>query len=110
LSLVSAGSVFAQAAGPDQNTLKACDYDKFLCDERVSQTKDDVLHRLTKKDYFREIFLVKSKPVPQTQIFIVKEEKAEQVSRPVITEKWFEVVPTTPVTTVEGKNWAYVPK
>jgi len=107
LSVAAAGSVFAQAAGPDTNTLRLCDDQKYLCDERSAHAKDDVLHRLTKRDYFREIFLVKSRPVPQTQVYIVKEEKAEQVSRPVITEKYYEVIPMTPD---KGNNWAYVPK
>jgi hypothetical protein len=108
-SVATAGSVFAQAAGPDTNTLKLCDDQKYSCDLRESFKKDDVLHRLTKKDWFREIFVVNSRPVPvtATKIYIVKEEKAEQVSRPVITQNYYEVIPMTPE---KSNNWAYVPK
>jgi len=106
-SIAAAGSVFAQAAGPDQNTLRACDNQKYLCDERAPVTKDDVLHRLTKRDYTREIFVVKSRPAPVQSVYIVKEEKAEQVSRPVVSENWFEVQPMTPE---KGNNWVYVAK
>ena len=113
LSIAAAGSVFGQtAAGPDQNTLRLCDNQKYVCDDRGFVTKDDVLHRLTKRDFSREIFMVKSRPAPvppvQT-VYIVKEEKIEMVSRPmeVKTESYFEVQQMTPE---KGNNWAYVPK
>lgn len=106
LAFSAAGAVFAQVPGPDQNTLKACDDVKYACEDRVKETSSDVLHRLSKRDYKREIFKVASRPVPvpaPTFIYIVKEESTKPV--PQVTSSWFEVVPQP-----TGPDWAYVPK
>jgi len=103
LTMAAAGAVFAQTPGPDQNTLKACDDVKYACEDRATVKVSDVLHRLSKRDYNREIFKVLSRPVAPTFIYIVKEESTKPV--PQVTTGYYEVVPNP-----TGPDWAYVPK
>jgi hypothetical protein len=106
LTMAAAGAVFAQTPGPDQNTLKACDDVKYACEDRTSVITSDVLHRLSKRDYKREIFKVTSRPVPvpaPSFIYIVKEESTKPV--PQVTSSWFEVIPQP-----TGPDWTYVAK
>ena len=106
LSIAAAGSVFAQAAGPNPDTLVACDNKAYNCDMRVLVESNKVDHKLSKGTFQREIFSVKSRPAPvppEKTIYIVKEE----ITKPstMIVDSYYQVEPQA-----TGNMWAYVPK
>ena len=102
LSIMAAGSVFAQAAGPNPDTLVACNNVIYNCDDRGKPLESSkVDHKLSKNSYQREIFAVKSRPAPEKTIYIVKEE----VLKPLPVDSYFQVEPQA-----VGNPWSYVPK
>jgi hypothetical protein len=103
LSIAAAGSVFAQAAGPNPDTLVACNNVVYNCDMRTTVESSKVDHKLSKMSYQREIFAVKSRPAPEKTIYIVKEEVAKPT--PMIVDSYYQVEPQA-----IGNPWAYVPK
>jgi len=106
LSIMAAGSVFAQAAGPNPDTLVACNNVVYNCDMRTTVESSKVDHKLSKMSYQREIFAVKSRPAPEKTIYIVKEEVAKpQPAVAIIVDSYYQVEPQA-----IGNPWAYVPK
>ena len=106
LSIAAAGSVFAQAAGPDQNTLVACNNQIYDCDitGKVHLEESRVDDRIKGKSYVRKIYVAKARPVKEKDpIYIVQEETTKQ--EPVVVTGMFVVVPQG-----LGNPWAYVPK
>jgi hypothetical protein len=103
LSIAAAGSVFAQAAGPNPDTLVACDNKTYNCDARVLVESNKVDHKLSKGTFQREIFSVKSRPATEKTIYIVKEE----ITKPstMVVDSYYQVEPQA-----IGNPWAYVPK
>ena len=103
LSIVAAGSVFAQVAGPDTKTLVECNNAVFNCDQRERLESNKVDHKLSKMSYERVIFAVKSRPAPEKTIFIVKEETTKPTA--MVVDSYYVVEPVGPTNT-----WAYLPK
>ena len=99
LSIMAAGSVFAQVPGPNPDTLVACNNVIYDCENRGKALEESkVDHKLSKTSYKREIFAVKSR---EKMIYIVKEE----VLKPLPVDSYFQVEPQG-----VGNPWAYVPK
>jgi len=63
------------ADGPNLATLVPIDENRFDMNNKVSKDKSDVLNRLTKDSFYREIFEVKEKQATPQTAFIVRESK-----------------------------------
>ena len=103
---MAAGSVFAQAAGPDKNTLVACNNQIYDCDVKGKEPleKSTVFERIKAKSWVRFIYVAKARPVKEKDpIYIVQEETTKQ--EPVVVTNTFVVAPQG-----LGDPWAYVPK
>ncbi len=103
--MVPSYSVFAQPkSGPNIATLVPIDESRFDIDNRKSVEKSDVLNRLTKDTYYREIFEVKEiQRAPQTA-FIVRETRPKNV---VVTEDEEVFVRVNKVPQVNTPGWSY---
>ena len=97
LGMLSTSFVASAEEGPAINTLVPIDQSKYDIDKKESVEKSDVLNRLTKETYFREIFKVNEKaPAPKTAT-VVLESRSQEV--------YVRVNPTQQPAKVPG--WAY---
>jgi hypothetical protein len=104
LTTAAPATVFAKD-GPNIATLVPIDESRYDIDNRKSVDKSDVLNRLTKETYFREIFQVTEiQRQPQTA-YIVRETRSKNVT---VTEDEDVFVRVNKVPQVNTPGWSYI--